>query len=104
MLTAIHNVTNSTGIHVFHITGICPKLICLQHCTHISCCTSTVVYIQTPHYYTHPSKINILQYLFMTLLQICAKNQYVPLMSSLFYAQITQYISMGEVCQFIYHI
>ena len=31
--------------------------ICLLHCTSMTNCTSTVVYILTLHYCTHPSKI-----------------------------------------------
>ena len=41
-----------------------PEQICLLHCTYMSHCTSTVVYIQTTHCCTHPSKVNILQCIF----------------------------------------
>ena len=56
--SAINNVTRSTTIHVSHYSHMSPKKISLTHCTYMSHCTSTVVYILTPHYCTHPSKIN----------------------------------------------
>ena len=46
-VTAIINVTTSTGIHTFHITGICLWAICLPHCSGMLHCTTTVVYIGT---------------------------------------------------------
>ena len=75
-LTVINNVTTSTGIHTFHIIGICLWKICLPHCTFMFHCTSYVVYIWAVHYCTHPSKsINYNIYL-PYYYKLCATNGY----------------------------
>ena len=43
--------TANTGIHSHTLLVYIPEQICLQHCTYTSHCSSTVVYIQTPHYF-----------------------------------------------------
>ena len=53
-LTAINNVTNSTGMHT--LLAYAPEQMCLQHCTYISHCTLTLVYLQTPHYCKYHEK------------------------------------------------
>ena len=49
--TGINNVTTNSGIPTFTYLAYAPKQICLQHCTYVFYCTSTVVYIQTPNYF-----------------------------------------------------
>ena len=52
--------------HYWHM----PLNKCVCHIAHsMSHYTSTLAYIQNPHYCTHPSKINKHQHLFTTLLQ-----------------------------------
>ena len=80
-LTAVNNVTRSSGIHTFHITGIRTQTnMPTTFHTYVPF-TSTVVYIYTPHYCKHPSKINKLQHIFTALeqsnmcqQQICMSN------------------------------
>ena len=49
-------------VHIhFTLQAYAPKQICSPHWTWMSHCTSTVAYIQTPHYCTHPSEIIKLQ-------------------------------------------
>ena len=54
-LTTINNVNRSTGIHTFHIIDIC-SWTSMSSTFHMSHYTTTVVYIQTSHYYTSKSK------------------------------------------------
>ena len=42
--TTINNVTTSTGIHNFTLMAYIPKQICLPHCTYMFYCTNTVLY------------------------------------------------------------
>ena len=60
----------------FILLAHAPKQICLSNCQCISHWTSTAVYIQTPHYCTHQSKINKVQPLFTKLLQISTTNKF----------------------------
>ena len=55
-LTAINNVTKSTGTNSPHITIIYPEQVCLPHCTHMFHCTANVVCIQNPKYYIKTQK------------------------------------------------
>ena len=75
-LTAMINVSRSTGIHAFHI---CPEQICLPYCTYKSHCTSTLVH--RPHItaHIHQKSINCnicLPY----YCKICASKKYAPQM------------------------
>ena len=60
---------------------------------------STVVYVETSYYCTNRQKSNKLHYLFTMVLPYMLKQQIGPQMPCI---QITQYTSIGEVCQYIY--
>ena len=48
---AINNVTRNTDIHTFILLVFAPEQIGLPYCIYTIHCTSTVVYIQTPHFF-----------------------------------------------------
>ena len=85
----------------FTLLAYDPEQIFLSHCTNMSHCTSNLVHILAPHYYTHPSKINKQEHLFIILLQnmcqqqICLSNT----IHNMTCAQITQYAFIGGVCK-----
>ena len=82
-----------------------PEHICLPHCTYMSHCISYVVYIQTSHNYTYPTKVNKLQHLFTipTAKYVPATN--IPLKCYI-NAICPNYLMCinGDVCQYICHI
>ena len=98
----MNNVKVNTGMHAFHITGICPKQICLLRCTYLSNCTSngslhvdpTLLHISIKIYYTVSLIYN-------------TTSKYVPAINMTWNAinmphgQITWHASMGKVCQYI---
>ena len=51
-LNTINKVTTCTSIHTFTLLAYIHQHIHLQYSTYMFHCTSSVVYIQTPHYFT----------------------------------------------------
>ena len=98
-LNAMNNVTRSTGIHVFHITALCPwtnmpptlyKYIPLH-----------IYYRYTPHYCIYPSKIIHWNIILPNYCKIGAITNYALPKP---HAQITVHASIEDVCQYICHI
>ena len=82
----------------FSLLPYAPEQICLPHCIYMSHCTSAVVYIQTPHYCSHPSKINELKPKFTIVLQNVCQEELCPSnATNMAYDQITQHSFMEEV-------
>ena len=68
----------------FTLLTYAPEQICQPHHTYMSHSTSTIVYIYTSHYCTHPLKINKLQHLCTVLLQKYVPRTNIPLKSHKF--------------------
>ena len=78
--------------------------ICLWHCTHMSHCTTTVVYICTPHYYTYKSnKHNLQQLLHSLLSNICQKQMSLLNWAHMPYLPNMWWAYMSDVCKCTCH-
>ena len=81
----------------FTLLAYVPEQICLLHCTYMSHCISTVVYIETPHYCTHPSKTIKCNIYFSYYCKICAGNKYAhQMLKYIAYVKISWCTSMGK--------
>ena len=103
-LTAINNVTRSTGTCTFHIIGIWPwtNVPAILHM--FAYCTATVIYIYTPYYSinryrTTNCNLYLACYCNICISIICISPSNVKYMS---HVKITRFALVGEVCQYIY--
>ena len=102
-LTAINSVTRSPGIHIFTMLTYVPEPIFLPYCICMFHCTTTIVYIQTPHYCTYQFQNNKLQHLFTKLMPFMCQEQNMHLKCQIYiiYTNYLASINDGR-CQYIY--
>ena len=80
-LKTTKTITTNTGIHIFHIIGICPKEIFLSHHPGMSHCPLIVLSTCGLHITTHPSQkqTQTATCIYSTITIYVPYNNYTPL-------------------------